>query len=154
MAQDNVNRRDVTSCYLLFRPTFLNCPLIVQPPVNSSRLSFLTLRGRDWWETVQPVVQRHPKGGVLRSWTRARGHLTSDSVTGQSKLCLFPNSLLALCPRGRRQGNRRAVSPLSDPIQACGGRLLEERAGPKREWQRRRQNSPPTSTATESQIPP
>src|SRR5215467_2476641 len=46
MAQDNVNRRDVTSCYVPFRPTFANCPLILQPPVNSSSLSFLTLRGR------------------------------------------------------------------------------------------------------------
>src|SRR5258708_38915385 len=44
MAQDNVNRCDVTSCYVLFRPTFVNCPLILQPPVNSSRLCFLTLR--------------------------------------------------------------------------------------------------------------
>jgi hypothetical protein len=42
---DNVNRRDVTLCYVLFRPTFMNCPLILQPAVNSSRLSFLTLRG-------------------------------------------------------------------------------------------------------------
>ena len=66
----------------------------------------------------------------------------------------FSNSLLALCPCGRRQGNRRAVSPLSDPIQACGGRLLEKRAGPKRAGQRRRQNSPPTSTPAASQNPP
>jgi hypothetical protein len=44
MAKDNVDRRDETSCYVLFRPTLVNCPLILQPPVNSSRLSFLTLR--------------------------------------------------------------------------------------------------------------
>src|SRR5258708_2230485 len=44
MAQDNVNRRGVTSCYVPFRPTLVNCPLILQPPVNSSSLSFLTLR--------------------------------------------------------------------------------------------------------------
>jgi hypothetical protein len=36
MAQDNVNRCDVTSCYVLFRPTFVNCPLILQPPVNQA----------------------------------------------------------------------------------------------------------------------
>jgi hypothetical protein len=31
MAQDNVNRRDVTSCYVLFRPTFRDWLLILQP---------------------------------------------------------------------------------------------------------------------------
>ena len=66
------------------------------------------------------------------------------------KLTISANSPLVLYPRGRRQGNRRAVSPLSDPIQACGGRLLERRAGPKRETRRRRPNSLPTSTPTES----
>src|SRR5215471_14834337 len=64
MARDNVNRRDVTSCYVLFRPTFVNCPLILQPPVNSSRLSFLTLvrPAKSWhvqWET-------NPTGGRVR----------------------------------------------------------------------------------------
>jgi hypothetical protein len=39
----NVKRRDVTSYYVLFRPTFVNCPFILQRPMNSSRSSFLTL---------------------------------------------------------------------------------------------------------------
>ena len=59
MAQDNVNRRDVTSCYVLFRLTFVNCPLILQPPVNSSRLSFLTLRAERWVGSVRRELLDH-----------------------------------------------------------------------------------------------
>jgi len=36
----SVKRRGVMSCYILFSPTFLSCPFILQTPVNSSSLSF------------------------------------------------------------------------------------------------------------------